>query len=85
MPKHKINGKKRPKRDPIMEAIKGRIDVAKIPATDVQEALGLEERATRMRMAQNGGEWKIKDLAKVAKCIEIPMSVILAEATEEYY
>ncbi len=92
MPRSKLNdyaksltGAKAKKRDPLMEAIKGRIAVANISTADLQKALGKSESATRVRLNQNGGEWKIKDLVSVCKAIGLPIQEALQLVDERYY
>ncbi len=85
MPKHKINGKKLPPRDPLMELVKGRIQQAGIKPEDIQKALGLSESAARVRLRKGGGEWKIRDLCRIAKCIGIPVGELLDTVDERYY
>lgn len=85
MPKHKINGKKPKPRDPLMERIDGRIKDAHIKPGDIEKALGLSESAARTRMRKHGGDWKIKDLCRIAKCIGIPVAELLDEVDEKYY
>ncbi len=92
MPRSKLNdyaksltGPKAAKRDPMMERIKGRISTAHIPPADLQKALGREERSTRNRMAQFGGEWTINDIVSVCKVIGLPVQEVLSEVSERYY
>ncbi len=92
MPRSKLNdhakaltGAKAKKRDPVMEAINGRIIVANIPSTDLQKALGKSESTIRNRMSQPGGEWKIKDIVCVCKAIGLDVHEVLQLVSDKYY